>query len=151
MKSNLLINTYDGSLLELRVRPQCRETTVEFDITYYDEEDKSVSAVLIFENVISVDFEVNYFDNYIGAELFGFYEIEDRDRKRDMIERIFENRKEGYLASGAYDYDAEDEHDMLNCRQEFDEIDPAAYHLYQQQTQGGVYHILAGGYELVRK
>ena len=42
---------------------------------------------------------------------------------------------------------------MLNYRKPIDEIfeNLEKYHLYQQQTQGGIYYILAGSYELVIK
>lgn len=90
MKLKLPIKTFDGSLLEFRVKPQYKETSVQFDITYYDEYENSVRADLIFENVISIDFGVNYFDNFIGTESFGFYEIEDTDIKQRLLEKIFE-------------------------------------------------------------
>ena len=38
-------------------------------------------AVVIFKGVIAIDFEINYFDNFIGSELFGFYEILENNFK----------------------------------------------------------------------
>ena len=63
----------------------------------------------------------------------------------NMIEKIFDNRLEGYLYHGDYDYDPEEEHDMLNPRETFNEIvkEIDKYKLYQQQTQGGIFYILA--------
>lgn len=102
--------------------------------------------------MISVNFEVNYFENYIGAELFGFYEIFCSDNKTEMIEKVFSTRLDGYLYHGDYDYDPNDENDILNYRESVNDIfdDLENYHLYQQQTQGDIYYILASGYEIVR-
>ncbi len=152
MKSKLLLSTFDGSLGEVKIVPECLDTIIQFKILYYGENDKEVQAEIIFEKVISMDFEVNYFDNLIGAELSGFYEIEDNDLKKSLIERVFDNRKEGYLLSGDYNYDADDEHDMLNYRGTYDEMEKQLkkYHFYQLQTMGGIYHILAEGYKLIQ-
>ncbi len=155
MKSQLLIKTYDGSLTIFKVKPKCHRTKVEFDIKYYDYDGDGAlkKAKLLFHDVISIDFAVNYFDNYIGAELFGFFEIFDRKFKKDLLEKIFNERREGYLFHGDYNYDPEEEADMLNYRENFKEVEATLdeYHLYQQQTQGGIYYILAKGYELLVK
>ncbi len=153
--SKLLLKTFDGSLLSLKVKPKCTRTKVECDLKYYDYDGDGElkRAKMVFHNVISVDFEINYFDNYIGAELFGFYEIYDEKAKQKMLEKVFQARREGYLMHGDYDYDPEEEADMLNYRGDFHEIENnlEQYHLYQQQTQGGIYYILSQGYELVHK
>ena len=92
------------------------------------------------------------FDNCIGSELCGFYEIFNVDKKKEMIEKSFQTRLEGFLYHGDYDYDANDERDMLNDRKPVDALleEIERYHLYQQQTQGGVYYILSGGYDVIR-
>lgn len=129
------------------------DSTVEFNITYYDGKDTPVKRKVLFYGVVAIDLEVNLFDNCIGAELFGFYEILQSERKRELVERIFRNRLDGFLCHGDYDYDAADENDMLNWREPVDELfkNIERYHLYQQQTQGGIYSILAGGYEITAK
>lgn len=154
MKSKLLRNTHDGSLTECKIRPQGDETVVEFAIQYYrreDGEERNVSGVLRFSHVASVDLEVNFFDNPIGAELGGFYEILDEDLKRRMLEKVFQNRKDGYLVHGDYDYDPEEPADILNFRPPMEEMlgELEQYRLFQQQTQGGIYHILCKCYELI--
>ena len=54
-----------------------------------------------------------------------------------------------YLGSSAgYDWQAEDPADLLNCTEPLERFDPADYHLYQQQTEGGVYQILARTWRL---
>ncbi len=154
--SKLLIKTFDGLLVSLNVKPKNTRTKVEFNLRYYDYDGDGglKKARMIFHNVVSLDFEVNYFDNCIGAELFGFYEIYDEEMKRMMLERVFESRRTGYLMHGdCDDYDPNDEADMLNYRVRFCEIENnlKQYHLYQQQTEGGIYYILAERYELVHK
>ena len=155
VKSKILIKTFDGLLMKLAVKPKCMNSTVEFNVNYYDYDgDQSlVKAKVTFRNVISLDFEINLFDNYIGAELFGFYEVFSADKKKEMIEKIFLERRSGFLYHGDYDYDASEEHDMLNFREPVENIfaELEQYHLYQQQTQGGIYWIMAKGYELTNK
>lgn len=154
MESKLLLSTHDGSLTECRIRPHSDETEVEFAIQYYrrkDGEEQNVSAVLRFSQVVSVDAEVNFFDNPIGAELGGFYEILDEDFKRQMLEKVFQNRKDGYLFHGDYDYDPQEPADILNFRPPMEEMlgELEQCRLFQQQTQGGIYHILCKRYELI--
>lgn len=151
--SKLLLKTFDGSMSRLMITPKCDQTEVELHIQYYDyDEDKTLKKVKIrFHSVVSIDFEVNYFDNCIGAELFGFYEIGWPEKKREMIEKVFHTRKDGFLLHGNYDYEPDNDHDMLNYRERMQTVDEhlAQYHLYQQQTEGGIYYLLAGGYELL--
>lgn len=151
--SRLLIKTYDGSLVNLKLKPKCMNSTVEFNIKYYDEDDSLVKAKMIFSEVVSIDFEINLFDNDIGAELSGFYEIMNVKKKKEMVEKIFKNRLDGFLYHGDYNYDADDEHDMLNWRESVEELyqNLDQYKLYQQQTQGGIYYILAKGFEIIKK
>ena len=151
--SKLLLKTFDGSMSRLIITPKCDQTEVELDIQYYDYDgDKTLKKACIrFHSVISIDFEINYFDNCIGAELFGFYEIGWPEKKREMIEKVFHTHKDGFLLHGNYDYEPDNGHDMLNYRERMQTVDEhlAQYHLYQQQTEGGIYYLLAGGYELL--
>ena len=152
--SKLLIKTFDGSLMDIKIKPKCKDSTVTFNVKYYDHEgDGSLMKIkILFRQVVAIYFEVNLFDNYIGSELCGFYEIFNVDQKKEMIEKIFQMRLEGFLYHGDYDYDAKDESDMLNDRKPVDALleEIERYHLYQQQTQGGVYYILSGGYDVIR-
>ena len=153
--SKLLIKTYDGSLSRLKLKPKCKDSTVEFAIKYYDYDGDGalIKAKVLFHKVAAIDFEVNLFDNYIGAELSGFYEIFQEDKKKEIVEKIFANRRDGFLYHGDYDYDPAEKHDMLNWRKPIYEIYKRLekYHLYQQQTQGGIYYILAKDYEVREK
>ena len=103
-------------------------------------------------DVAVIDFRINYFDNMIGAEAFGLYEIMDRAFIERLAKNNFERRKEIYLLEGNYDYDEDDENDMLNC---FDIMNTFAeecdsYHTYVQYVDAGVYIIVAKGLEIVR-
>lgn len=152
-KSKLLLNTFDGTLKKLKLAPKCENSKVELGIKYFAKEDVLTNATMVFEQVIAIDFEVNYFDNFIGAELFGLYEIFDPAAKTSLIEKIFKNRLEGYLYHGNYEYDPHEKNDMLNYREPLEEIIRSInnYHLYQQQTQGGIYYVLAANYRLICK
>ena len=61
------------------------------------------------------------------------------------------NRKDGYLFHGDYDYDPGEPADMLNFRPPMEAVlgELEQYRLFQQQTQGGIYHILCKRYELI--
>ena len=153
MRSRLLLNTYDGSMTELKIRPQGEDAQVEFFLQYHRRErgeECPVSAVLRFCQVASLDFEVNCFDNPTGAELCGFYEIFDVDFKKQLLEKIFSNRKASYLLHGDYDYEPDNPADILNFRPPMEDTlgKLEEYRLFQQQTQGGIYHILCKRYEL---
>lgn len=154
-KSKLLIKTFDGSLKNLKVKPKGINSIVEFTIQYYDYEGEEslVKAKVIFYEVVSIDFEVNLFDNCIGAELFGFYEIFQEEKKKELVEKIVRNRRDGFLYHGNYDYDETDENDMLSWRGPMEKLyeNIKEYHLYQQQTEGGIYYILANRFEIIRK
>lgn len=77
-------------------------------------------------------------------------EIFDDEMKISIVEKIFKNRREGVLYTGDYNYDPEDENDHLNYRETIDKIikEIDKYCLYQQQTQGGIFYILALSCEL---
>lgn len=55
--SKLLIKTFDGSLVNLKLRPECMNSTVEFDIRYYDydRDGSSAKAKVIFCEVATID------------------------------------------------------------------------------------------------
>ncbi len=147
MKSKLILNTYDGSLEKLNIKPKFIKTKATFNIKYYDKQDILTHIKLKFKNVITIDFSVNYFQNCIGSELAGFYEIFDMDKKLDIINKAFDNRFDGYMYHG--DYDLGDEHDMLNNR--LSPINFKDYSLFQLQTMGGIYYILAKSYKIIKK
>ena len=95
--SKLILNTFDGSMETSTIMPKCLDTKIEFSIKYYNENDELINSSITFEEVISIDFEINYFDNYIGSELCGLYEIFDKKFKIDMIEKVFQNRLKHFV------------------------------------------------------
>lgn len=150
MKSKLILKTFDGTMKNANISPKCDDSKIEFHIKYYNEKDILTKAVITFNDVIAIDFEVNYFDNFISSELYGFYEIFEEKAKINMIEKIFKNRLEGYLYHGDYSYDHNNENDMLNYMKPLKEIINKIdeYRLFQQQTQGGIYYILSSNYKI---
>lgn len=150
-KSKLILRTFDGTMEELKITPSNKNTKVEFQIRYYNEMDIRIKASIIFEDVIAVDFRINYFDNCVGLDLGGFYEILENNYKVQLIEEIFENRRHGHLLHGDYSYDPTDDNDLLNNRESLSDIlkQLDCYHLYQQQAYGGILLVLAKSYCLV--
>ncbi len=154
-RSKLLLGTFDGALREVEIQPEKKYSKVKCKVQYYDEKADgiAVKAKIVFQHVVAIRFCVNQFENTIGAELGGFYEISDRDKKKEMLEKNFSGRREGYLYHGNYQYDPEDGADMLNYRDNLERVEKKLdrYHLYQLQTVGGMYELLAKGYRLEEK
>lgn len=150
VKSKLILKTFDGTMKKLNINPKSKDSKIEFHIKYYNEEDILTKALIVFKGVIAIDFEINYFDNYIGSELHGFYEIFDTTAKIKMVEKIFNNRLKGVLYHGDYNYDLTEQNDWLNYRENLDKVvkEIDKYKLYQQQTEGGIFYILGLNYEV---
>ena len=150
-KSKLLLPTFDAQLSELKVNPKCIGTKVSYKLKMYDQEaQQNVTKVMCFEDVAAIEFRMNYFDNPIGAEVCGFYEIFSPKEKEELLERNFIFRRDGFLFHGDYDYDENNEHDILNYRESVEEIYKviSEYRLFQQQTTGGIYLLLAKGWSV---
>ena len=142
-KLKLILANFDARISKIDIKPKNKNTKVILLSRMYNEK--------IDDNEI-VKLRINYFDNMIGAEAFGLYEIMDRAFIERLAKNNFERRKEIYLLEGNYDYDEDDEYDMLNC---FDILNTFAeecdsYHTYVQYVDAGVYIIVAKGLEIVR-
>lgn len=152
-KLKLILANFDARISKIDIKPKNKNTKVIILSRMYNEKiDENETVKLIFEDVVAIDFRINYFDNMIGAEAFGLYEIMDRAFIERLAKNNFERRKEIYLLEGNYDYDEDDEYDMLNC---FDIMKTFAeecdsYHAYVQYVDAGVYIIVAKGLEIVR-
>ncbi len=144
-KSKLVLPTYDAQLTELKIKPKHIKTKISYKLKLYDETLKqTVTKTLLLEGVIAIDFSMNFFDNPIGAEVCGFYEIFAEEEKKRLIEQNFLARREGFLYHGDYDYDEKEENDILNYRPSIEKVlkNIEQYHLYQQETTGGLYSFL---------
>ena len=145
-KAKLLLQTFDAQLTELKIAPKCLHTKVSYKLKMYDEDTgRRVARVMRFEDVAAIGFHMNYFDCLIGSEGCGFYEIFARDKKVELLEENFIRRRNDFLFPGGYNYDAEDPHDLLNYREPMEDIlrEIDQYRLFQQQTTGGTYTLLA--------
>ena len=147
MSTKLLLANFDGTMPYLEVRPACRDTYVLLHTQYWNREDRLVSGKLEFFGVASVGFSVNYLDTPIGSELCGLYELEDEEEKLRLLRENFDRRRRDFLLTG-YDLQEDDPGEFLNDYGRLEQICPADYHLYEQQTLGGVYRILAQGWKL---
>ena len=145
-KSKLLLSTYDARLTDLKISPKCCNTKMSYKLKMYDETlQKKITKMMYFENVVAIEFSMNYFDNPIGTECCGFYEILEMQEKEDLLERNFISRRNGFILHGDYVYDEQEPNDILNYRESIDDIrkELSQYRLFQQQTTGGIYYILA--------
>ena len=152
-KGNCILPNFDARISKIDIRPKNRHTKVTISSRMYDPEtDTPENVKLVFTDVAAIDFRINYFDNMIGAEALGLYEITDRNFMDQLVKDSFERRKEIYLLEGNYDYDEEDPHDMLNT---FDlmgtyEEEKDQYHTFVQNVDAGVYIVVAKEFQVIR-
>ena len=145
-RSQLLLPTFDAQLTELKIVPKCDNTVISYKLKMYDEDlQRRATKIMRFEDVVAIEFQMNYFENTIGSEVCGFYEIFQPERKQGLLEKNFISRKDNYLFHSDYHYDPDDPHDILNYRENIESVlrKLDGYHLYDQQTIGGSYLILA--------
>ena len=152
-KAKLVLANYDARISKIDIKPKNKHTNVILSSQMYNEETNQNETVkLVFGDVAAIDFRINYFDNMIGAEVMGLYEIIDRKFIEQVAKENFECRKEIYLLEGDYNYDEDEECDMLNV---FDIMNSFAeekdsYHAYVQNVDAGVYIIIAKELQIVR-
>ena len=153
MSAKLLLRNFDGTMGRLEMTVRGGQTQAVFHTRFWNEADELTEAALVFSEVIAVSFAVNYFDNPMGAELFGLYEIEDGAEKARLVRENFETRRRNFLLAGYDGYDPEDPHDLLNDQTEMGRVlgKIGRYHLYEQQTQGGTYRLLARSHSVKTK
>lgn len=152
-KAKLILANYDASISKIDIKPKSKCTKVTLSSRMYNEEtDIEEKAKIVFADVAAIDFRINYFDGWNGEEAFGLYEITDKNFIERLVKEIFERRKELYLLEGDYNYDEDDEHDMLNI---FDGAhifseEKDSYHAYAQNVDAGVYVIVAKKVQIIR-
>jgi len=150
-KAKLVLANFDARIPNISLRPKNLSTKVTVSCKMYDASLKDEKlAKIVFSGVAAIDFRINYFDNMIGAEACGLYQIEDRPFIEKLVKDIFERRKEIYLLEGDYDYDENEPADMLNvmdlCGAFTRDMD--SYSAYIQNVDAGVYIIVAKDMQL---
>ena len=149
----LLVKNFDARIPEIEIKPEGSSSKIVVHSKMYDENDgKKIDIKINFNDVAAIEFCVNYFDNMIGAEALGLYEIEDIDFIDSVVYRNFERRREVYLLEGDYEYEPSEPADMLNV---FDLLGTyqrgkETYHAFVQNVDAGVYIIIAKGYQIVQ-
>lgn len=149
----LLVKNFDARIPKIEIKPKGSGSKIVVLSKIYDENGgKEMKVRIHFDDVAAIEFCVNYFDNTIGAEALGLYEIEDMDFIDSVVKRNFERRREVYLLEGDYEYDPSEPADMLNM---FDLLgtyhkEKEKYHAFVQNVDAGVYIIIAKGYQIVR-
>ena len=151
--AKLVLANFDARISKIDIRPNNKHTKVSISSLMYNNEIHQKETVkLVFVDVAAIDFRINCFDNMIGAEGMGLYEIFDKKFIERVVKANFEQRKEIYLLEGDYDYDEDDECDMLNV---FDLMnifseEKDCYHAYVQNVDAGVYIIVAKELQILR-
>ncbi|MDO5548040.1 MAG: hypothetical protein Q4F79_06075 [Eubacteriales bacterium] len=152
-KAKLILANYDARISKIDIKPKNKFTKVTLSSRMYNEKtDKKETAKIVFVDVAAIDFRINYFDSMIGAEAMGLYEIIDKNFIEQLVKKTFERRKELYLLEGNYNYNENDEYDMLNT---FDLMnifteEKDSYHAYVQNVDAGVYIIVAKEIQIIR-
>ena len=150
-KSKLILANFDARISDITIKPKNTRTKIIMKSKMYDESGEQKNVKIVFSDVAAIDFRINFFDNMIGAEVLGLYQIEDKSFVDNLVKNIFERRKEIYLLEGHYDYDEDEPADMLNVldlggrfKQEAD-----SYNVYVQNVDAGVYIIVAKKFEVI--
>ena len=145
-KAEVILSNFDARISKIEIEPKGIDSKVIFSSKMYDEKAGEKTTVkLHFSNVAAIDFRINLFDCSIGSEACGLFRIRDKEFIASITREIFDRRKEMFLLEGNYNYDKDDEHDLLNC---FDvsgnfskNIDD--YAAFVQNVDGGEYIIIA--------
>ena len=150
-KGKLILANFDARISDIAIKPKNTRTKIIMKSKMYDESDEQKNVKIVFSDVAAIDFRINFFDNMIGAEVLGLYQIEDKSFVDNLVKNIFERRKEIYLLEGHYNYDEDEPADMLNVldlgggfKQEAD-----SYNAYVQNVDAGVYIIVAKKFEVI--
>lgn len=152
-KAELILANFDARIPKIEIKSKNIASKVIITSKMYDEKtDKKISAKITFDDVAAIDFRINLFDCMIGAEAFGLFCIRDTKFVESIVRTIFERRKEVFLLEGNYDYDENDEHDMLNSLDIYGEFSKniEEYVAYIQNVEAGVYIIVAKNVQIER-
>ena len=150
-KGKLILANFDARISDITIKPKNTRTKIIMKSKMYDESGEQKNVKIVFSDVAAIDFRINFFDNMIGAEVLGLYQIEDKSFVDNLVKNIFERRKEIYLLEGHYNYDEDEPADILNVldlggrfKQEAD-----SYNVYVQNVDARVYIIVAKKFEVI--
>ena len=152
-KAELILRNFDARIPKIEIKPKNTASKVIISSKMYDDEaGEKISVKILFDEVAAIDFRINLFDCMIGAEAFGLFCIRDTKFVESIVRTIFERRKEVFLLEGNYDYDENDEHDMLNCFDIDGEFgkNMEEYVAYIQNVDAGTYIIVAKNMRIER-
>ena len=154
-KSKLIFPCDDAHLFSAGYAPEYeRQSRLVFLLSeVWDEARQThLCAHLEFRRVAAFEAVLNVFDDPIGADVGGLYELKGNKRKKALLERVFERRRELWLLPGNYDYDPDDPWDCLNSRDALEDFmrkkNLKKYRLFLLEKQGGGFLILARDCEI---
>lgn len=152
-KGKLIFNNHDARLQKLEISPRNSKTIVNLFFRMFDPESKEQINVRVrISGIGAIDFRINCFDNMIGSECNGLYEILDPNFKNQLVKGIFDRRREIYLMEGDFKYYANDKDNLLNT---FDTLDDYKkyfneYHVLVQNVDAGTYIFMARKIEVIK-
>lgn len=149
----LILKNFDARIPKIEIEPNGSGSKIVVSSKMYDEnDDKAIHAEIHFDEVAAIEFCVNYFDNGVGSEGAGLYEIADMDFVDSVVRRNFERRKEVYLLESDYAYNPSDPADLLNSFDLFGRYqkEKHTYRAFVQNVDAGVYVIIAKGVRILR-
>lgn len=149
----LILANFDARIPKIEIKPKNMDSKVIIMSKIYDDKvKKKVNVKVIFNNVVAIDFRINYFDCSIGAEAMGLYCIKDENFLYSLTKTNYERRKEIFLFEEDYNYEENDKNDLLNSFDIFDNYkrNIKEYNVYAQNVDGGVYIIVAKNIEIER-
>lgn len=152
-KAELILANFDARIPKIEIKPKNIESKVIISSKMYDEKtDRKISARITFSGVVAIDFRINYFDCMIGAEAFGLYCVKDKEFVESIARSNYDRRKEIFLLEGDYNYDEDDESDILNCFDNGGKYSESIddYSAYIQNVDAGTYIIVAKDYQIER-
>ena len=154
-KAQLLLPTHDAHLFSAGYSPEYqRQSRLVFLLSeLWDEErQQHTCAHMEFRQVAAFEACLNVFDDPMGADVVGLYELFGKKKKIALLERCFQRRRDMWLLPGNYDYDPEDPWDVLNSREELEHFERKKnlkkYRLFLLEKQGGGFLILARDYQV---
>ena len=145
-KANRILANFDVRISKIEILPENRATKVVMESSMRDAlSGRNRRVTIVFSDVAAIDFRINYFDNAIGSEAAGLYQIVEQQFAENLVKEIFERRRALYLLEGDYDYHADDPGDLLNTLDVYGSFMPMADHygVFIQNVDAGGYLVVA--------
>ena len=96
-KANRILANFDARISKIEILPENRATKVVMESSMRDAlSGRNRRVTIVFSDVAAIDFRINYFDNAIGSEAAGLYQIVEQQFAENLVKEIFERRGNEY-------------------------------------------------------